>query len=68
MFLVDSHCHLDSLDYEKLHKNIDDVVEKAQQRDVQYMLAVATTLPGSKRCVNLLANVTILHSLVVFIP
>ena len=48
MFLVDSHCHLDSLDYEKLHKNIDDVVEKAQQRDVKYMLAVATTLPGFK--------------------
>lgn len=48
MFLVDSHCHLDCLDYEKLHENIDDVVEKAQQRDVQYMLAVATTLPGFK--------------------
>ena len=53
MFLVDSHCHLDSLDYEKLHKNIDDVVEKAQQRDVKYMLAVATTLPGVlKICAN----------------
>ncbi|MDM3580342.1 metal-dependent hydrolase, partial [Proteus mirabilis] len=48
MFLVDSHCNLDSLDYEKLHKNIDDVVEKAQQRYVKYMLAVATTLPGFK--------------------
>lgn len=56
MFLVDSHCHLDSLDYEKLHKNIDDVVEKAQQRDVQYMLAVATTLPGFKKMRELIGK------------
>lgn len=56
MFLVDSHCHLDSLDYEKLHKNIDDVVEKAQQRDVQYMLAVATTLPGFKNMRELIGK------------
>ncbi|MBQ0213838.1 metal-dependent hydrolase [Proteus vulgaris] len=56
MFLVDSHCHLDSLDYEKLHENIDDVVEKAQQRDVQYMLAVATTLPGFKNMRELIGK------------
>lgn len=56
MFLVDSHCHLDSLDYEKLHKNIDDVVEKAQQRDVKYMLAVATTLPGFKNMRELIGK------------
>ncbi|RZH69882.1 metal-dependent hydrolase, partial [Staphylococcus aureus] len=56
MFLVDSHCHLDSLDYEKLHKIIDDVVEKAQQRDVKYMLAVATTLPGFKNMRELIGK------------
>lgn len=28
MFIIDSHCHLDALDYENLHKNIADVVEK----------------------------------------
>lgn len=56
MFLVDSHCHLDSLDYEKLHENIDDVVEKAQRRDVQYMLAVATTLPGFKNMRELIGK------------
>lgn len=46
MFVVDSHCHLDCLDYEKLHTSVDDVIAKASQRDVGFMLAVATTLHG----------------------
>ncbi len=46
MFLVDSHCHLDGLDYESLHKDVDDVLAKAAARDVNFCLAVATTLPG----------------------
>ncbi|GHK63460.1 hypothetical protein ECZU11_00100 [Escherichia coli] len=45
MFLVDSHCHLDGLDYESLHKDVDDVLAKAAARDVKFCLAVATTLP-----------------------
>lgn len=44
MFLVDSHCHLDSLDYQTLHKDVDEVLEKAAARDVKFCLAVATTL------------------------
>lgn len=32
MFLVDSHCHLDGLDYQSLHKNVDDVLAKAAAR------------------------------------
>lgn len=46
MFLVDSHCHLDGLDYQTLHKDVDDVLAKAAARDVKFFLAVATTLPG----------------------
>lgn len=46
MFLVDSHCHLDGLDYQSLHKNVDDVLNKAAARDVKFCLAVATTLDG----------------------
>lgn len=46
MFLVDSHCHLDGLDYQSLHKNVDDVLEKAAAREVKFCLAVATTLDG----------------------
>lgn len=46
MFLVDSHCHLDGLDYKTLHRDIDDVMEKARVRDVKLILAICTTLPG----------------------
>ncbi|HGJ5884343.1 metal-dependent hydrolase [Arsenophonus sp.] len=46
MFLVDSHCHLDCLDYKNKHKDIDDVIAKAAANEVKYILAVATTLPG----------------------
>ncbi|KAA9001402.1 metal-dependent hydrolase [Affinibrenneria salicis] len=46
MLLVDSHCHLDGLDYQSVHKDLDDVLDKARQRDVGFVLAVATTLPG----------------------
>lgn len=46
MFIVDSHCHLDGLDYEKTHRDLDDVIAKAAARDVKFMLAIATTLPG----------------------
>lgn len=56
MFLVDSHCHLDCLDYEKLHTSVDDVIAKAQQRDVQFMLAVATTLPGFEKMKDLIGS------------
>lgn len=46
MFLVDSHCHLDGLDYQALHRDVADVAAKARARDVKLMLAVCTTLPG----------------------
>ena len=56
MFLVDSHCHLDGLNYETLHKDVDDVLAKAAARDVTFMLAVATTLPGFKAMAQLLGD------------
>ncbi|VEA07620.1 putative metallodependent hydrolase [Salmonella enterica subsp. enterica serovar Sanjuan] len=46
MFLVDSHCHLDGLDYQSLHKDVDDVLAKAAARDVKFCLAVATDAAG----------------------
>ena len=39
MFLVDSHCHLDGLDYKTLHASVEDVLEKAAARDVKFCLA-----------------------------
>lgn len=56
MFLVDSHCHLDGLDYESQHRDISDVLAKAAARDVKFMLAVATTLPGYKAMITLIGD------------
>lgn len=56
MLLVDSHCHLDGLDYDTLHQNVDDVLAKAQARDVGYLLAVATTLPGYQAMTQLIGK------------
>lgn len=56
MFLVDSHCHLDGLNYETLHQDVSDVLAKAAARDVKFMLAVATTLPGYKAMVDLIGE------------
>lgn len=56
MFLVDSHCHIDGLDYETLHKDVSDVLAKAAERDVKFLLAVATTLPGYKAMTELIGD------------
>ena len=56
MFLVDSHCHLDGLNYETLHQDVSDVLAKAAARDVKFMLAVATTLPGYKAMTTLIGD------------
>lgn len=42
--LVDSHCHLNRLDYEKRHQDLADVVTKAQQQGIEYLLSVCVTL------------------------
>lgn len=44
LFIIDSHCHLDSLDYETRHKNVDEVIENAKARGVHHFLSVCTTL------------------------
>ncbi|OOF09785.1 MULTISPECIES: TatD family hydrolase [Salinivibrio] len=42
--LIDSHCHLDKLDYDALHQNVADVLDKAKARGVDYFLSVGVTL------------------------
>lgn len=54
MFLVDSHCHPDSLNYENYHKNPGDMLEKASARDVKFILAVATTFSSYRKNLGLL--------------
>ncbi len=44
MFLIDSHCHLDALNYSELHTDLDDVITKATNRGVKHYLAVGTTI------------------------
>ncbi|MEC5319749.1 metal-dependent hydrolase [Brenneria populi subsp. brevivirga] len=56
MLLVDSHCHLDGLDYQSIHKDVSDVLEKAGRRDVGFILAVATTLPGFRAMTKLIGE------------
>lgn len=41
---VDSHCHLDKLDYQDVHTNVSDVIAKAHQAKVQHLLSVGVTL------------------------
>ena len=42
--LVDSHCHLDRLDYQDKHQDLADVLNKAQARGVSHFLCVSVTL------------------------
>ncbi|WP_226066605.1 metal-dependent hydrolase [Dickeya zeae] len=56
MLLVDSHCHLDGLDYQSLHRDVSDVLNKARERDVGFFLAVATTLPGFRAMTELIGE------------
>ncbi|ABN74894.1 DNAse [Actinobacillus pleuropneumoniae] len=44
LFIIDSHCHLDALDYETRHKNVDQVIENAKARGVHHFISICTTL------------------------
>lgn len=53
--LVDSHCHLDKLDYEQLHTGVDDVLAKAKARGVDYFLSVGVTLKSFPAMMEMIA-------------
>ncbi len=42
--IVDSHCHLDRLDFDKLAMNLNEVLENARKKDVEHFLCVSVTL------------------------
>lgn len=44
MFIIDSHCHLDKLNYATTHQDLTAVVAAARERDVHFLLSVATSL------------------------
>ncbi|WP_284443040.1 TatD family hydrolase [Buchnera aphidicola] len=53
MFLIDSHCHLDRLNYHLLHKNIDDVIKKSYKNYVKNFLTVSTSINNFYRITKL---------------
>ncbi|QGM81502.1 TatD family hydrolase [Otariodibacter oris] len=56
LFIIDSHCHLDSLDYETRHKNVDEVIENAKARGVQRFISICTTLGSFENMKKLTAH------------
>lgn len=42
--IVDSHCHLDRLDFDKLDLNLDQVLNNARAKKVEHFLCVSVTL------------------------
>ncbi|MDH2997764.1 metal-dependent hydrolase [Pasteurellaceae bacterium LFhippo2] len=56
LFIIDSHCHLDSLDYETRHKDVDEVIDNAKARGVQHMISICTTVGRFENMKNLTAH------------
>jgi len=58
--LVDSHCHLDRLDFHKLGGNLDHIIKIASEQNVTHMLCVSITLedfPAVRRLAHQYPNV-----------
>ena len=51
---IDSHCHLDKLDYSNLHSGIDEVIEKAKASNVTDILSVGVTLDAFPHMMELI--------------
>ncbi|MFV0449661.1 MAG: TatD family hydrolase [Vibrio sp.] len=59
---VDSHCHLDKLDYQDLHTDISDVVNKAAQANVKQLLSVGVTLDSFPDMLEMIAPFDNVHA------
>ncbi|CAL4323146.1 Uncharacterized metal-dependent hydrolase YcfH [Buchnera aphidicola (Eriosoma lanigerum)] len=63
MLLVDSHCHLDQLNYNTIHININDMLHKAYKNHIKLFLCIATSIQNCKSIVHLFKkNNNILYS------
>lgn len=51
---IDSHCHLDKLDYADRHIDVADVLKKAQEVQVEHVLSVGVTLDAFPRMIELI--------------
>ena len=54
--IIDSHCHLD---YSKLYHQLDDVIKRASDNQVKYLLTICTTLKSFDRIKLILKKITI---------
>lgn len=60
--LVDSHCHIDKLNYDNLHTDVFDVVKKAKQAGVEQMLSVGVTLDAFPNMLEMISPFDQVHA------
>lgn len=60
--LIDSHCHLDKLNYSDLHTSVADVLEKAKQRGVEQFLTVGVTLDAFPNMMEMIKDHPEVHA------
>lgn len=53
---VDSHCHLDKLNYEELHQGVGDVIAKAHGANVKQLLTVGVTLDSFPNMIEMISG------------
>ncbi|BBI01283.1 putative deoxyribonuclease [Buchnera aphidicola (Nipponaphis monzeni)] len=56
MFLVDSHCHIDQLNYNTIHQSINDVFKKSISNYVKLILNVSTSVENFCNMYKLIGN------------
>ena len=49
--IIDSHCHLD---FDPLNSNLDDVIKKANQAGVQFLLTICTNNKSFEKITEIL--------------
>ena len=65
--IVDSHCHLDRLDFDKLGLSLEQVLANARQKQVEHFLCVSVTLEQFPDMLRKSASSTMFRRLVAFI-
>ncbi|KAB0290130.1 YchF/TatD family DNA exonuclease [Vibrio fortis] len=59
---VDSHCHLDKLDYQDLHTGVEDVINKAKEANVEQLLSVGVTLDSFENMLEMISPFDNVHA------
>ncbi|MGR5261498.1 TatD family hydrolase [Vibrio astriarenae] len=58
---IDSHCHLDKLNYDDLHLDVGDVIAKAEQANVTEFLSVGVTMASFPKMLALIEPFSQVH-------